>query len=164
MAVKQWYVLHTRSRQEKAVADHLAARNVEYFLPLARQVRFYGKRKAAVDLPIFPNYVFLCGEIEDAYNADRNGRLVNILSVADQERLVWELGNVRKAIKAQMTLDTCPHLHEGMCVEVRSGPMGGLQGVVDKRCRQLNRLVLQVDMLGRAVSVEVDASLLDPID
>jgi transcription antitermination factor NusG len=50
----------------------------------------------------------------------------------------------------------------GTKVEVRAGPFRGLQGVVDSRLKQ-NRLLLQVEMLSRAVSVEIDAALLDPI-
>jgi transcription antitermination factor NusG len=47
-------------------------------------------------------------------------------------------------------------------VEVRAGPFRGLQGVIDSRSK-LNRLILQIDMLGRAVSLEIDAALLEPV-
>ena len=40
---------------------------------------------------------------------------------------------------------------------------GGLQGLVEDRSRS-DRLILQIDMLGRAVSLEIDASLLDVIE
>jgi hypothetical protein len=46
---------------------------------------------------------------------------------------------------------------------VRSGPLRGLQGIIEHRGR-VNRLILQVEMLGQAVSLEVEASLLDPIN
>lgn len=160
---QQWHVLHTRSRQEKAVAGHLDARGVHHFLPTVNQVRFHGKRKVTAELPLFPGYVFLWGSREDAFSADRNGRLVSIVAVPDQQRLDWELANLKKALDAAVPLDPFPYLKVGLRAEVRSGPMQGLQGLIESRSR-MGRLILQVDMLGRALSVEIDASLLEVID
>lgn len=158
-----WHVLHTRSRQEKAIAQTLSAMGVAYFLPLVRQARYYGRRKLSVDLPLFPSYVFLRGGLEDAYEADRTGRIASIIPVVDQDRLDMELRNIYVALVGGADLEPYPHLTQGTRVEVRAGPFRGLQGVVDRRLKN-SRLILQVDMLGRAVSMEMDAALLDPID
>jgi transcription antitermination factor NusG len=48
-------------------------------------------------------------------------------------------------------------------VEVRSGPFRGLQGVIEEVGRN-DRLILQVQTLGRAVCLEIDGALLDPLD
>lgn len=158
----RWFVLHTRARQEKAVAHYLAQRGIEHFLPLSQQVRYYGRRKLRVELPVFPGYVFLRGSAEQAYEADRTRRLAQIIRVQDQQRLAWELANIRLALDREAVLEPYPHLKAGIRAEVRAGPMKGLQGVVETR--HADRLVLQVDMLGQAVSVEVDASLLEPLE
>jgi transcription antitermination factor NusG len=55
-----------------------------------------------------------------------------------------------------------PFLRNGLRVEVRSGPFRGLQGVIENRARQ-GRLILQVTTLGKAVSLEIDASLVEPV-
>ncbi|MFA9478213.1 UpxY family transcription antiterminator [Phycisphaerales bacterium AB-hyl4] len=159
----RWFVLHTKSRQEKAVADYLAKREVEHFLPLMEQVRYYGKRKARVELPMFPGYVFLHGTVEQAYDMDRTRRLAQIIPVTDQSQIDWELSNIRLAMERDLPVESYPYLKQGVRVEVRSGPMRGLQGIVADRTRR-DRLILQVDMLGQAVSVEVDGSLLDVLD
>src|SRR5918999_4935441 len=78
-----WHVLHTMSRQEKSLSRDLAAVNVPHYLPLVRQVRYYGKRKAVVEEPLFPGYVFLLGSLDDAYVADRTKRVANIIRVTD---------------------------------------------------------------------------------
>mgnify|MGYP003326937051 CR=1 FL=1 len=159
----RWYVLHTKSRQEKAVAKHLARRQANFFLPLVSQVRFYGRRKVSVDLPMFPGYVFLFGAREQAFEADRTKRLARIIEVADQQQIEWEIKNLQLAIEKAVPLDPYPYLRMGTRAEVRSGPFRGLQGVIEQRPRP-DRLMLQVDMLGRAVSVEIDGSLLEPIE
>jgi transcription antitermination factor NusG len=60
-------------------------------------------------------------------------------------------------------LDPHPFLQRGVRVEVRSGAFRGLCGVVEDRVK-MDRLLLQVDMLGRAMSLEVDGALLEPIE
>jgi transcription termination/antitermination protein NusG len=159
----QWFVLHTKSRQEKAVAELLGTLRIACFLPLQGHVRFYGKRKKQVSLPLFPGYVFLRGEVEQAYTADRSKRIAGIITVADQDRLTWELRNLQFALTAQAPLDPYPYLRAGIRAEVRAGPLKGLQGLIESRTRR-DRLLLQVDLLGRAVSVEVDGSLLEPLE
>lgn len=157
-----WYVLHTRSRQEKLLAGELAARDVRYFLPLVKRARVYGARKAVVEEPLFPGYVFLFGDVDQAYLADRTRRVANIIPVADQRQIEWELNNIRLALSQQAPLDPYPHLTKGVRVEVRSGPFRGLQGIVEEKGKE-SRLILQVDVLGRAVSLEIEGAMLEPL-
>lgn len=159
----QWHVLHVRSRQEKALAEELAAQRIAYYLPLIRQARYYGRRKAQVQVPLFPGYVFLLGSREDAFRADRTRRVASIIEVQQQERLEWELRNLSLALGRSAQLNPYPHLTEGLKVEVRSGPFCGLQGVIESRSCA-DRLILQVNMLGTASSLEIDGALLEPLD
>jgi transcription termination/antitermination protein NusG len=158
-----WHVLHTKSRQEKIVAADLAAMGIAYFLPLVSQVRYYGNRKARVNTPLFPGYVFLRGSTEQAYQADRTKRIANIIRVAAQESLDWELRNLHLALTRQAPLMPYPYLKKGVRVEIRSGPFRGLQGIVEDRAGT-DRLILSVDILGRSVSLEIDGALLQRLD
>ena|SRR5437867_1626223 len=160
---QRWRVLHTRSRQEKALALDLGAMGMNYYLPLVRKVCYHGRRKVAVDCPLFPSYVFLWGTRDQAYLADQTRRVASLLNVADQNKLQWELTNIQLALSNGPVLDPHPFLQKGMRVEVRAGPFRGLQGLVEAR-RANDRLILQVETFGRAVSLEIDGSLLDPID
>jgi transcription termination/antitermination protein NusG len=162
-ALDLWFVLRTKSRQEKILAGELSARGIRSFLPLMNCTRYYGGRKMQVELPVFPGYLFLRGEVDDAYEADRTRRVAQIIKVVDQTRLDQELCNLRLALQGSAPLDPYPYLRAGVRVEVRAGPFRGLQGVVEPGGRR-NRLVLQVEILGRAVSLEIDPSLLDVID
>jgi transcriptional antiterminator NusG len=157
-----WYVLHTKSRQEKILANELAARSVEHYLPLIKRPRFYGNRKATVEEPLFPGYVFLLGDVDQAYLADRTKRVANIIHVPDQRKFQWELDNIRLALSHDAPLDPYPDLIRGVRVEVRSGPFQGLQGVIEDKGKDA-RLILQVDVLGRAVSLEIHGALLEPL-
>src|SRR5215218_2778962 len=116
-----WYVLHTKSRQEK---------------------------------PLFPGYLFLRGSLDQAYVADRTKRVSNILKVHNQERMTWQLTNLSLALSHSVPLDPYPYLKEGVLVEVKAGAFRGLQGLIERRTGW-ERLILQVDLLGQAVSLEL---------
>jgi len=158
-----WWVLHTRPRQEKAVARDLAALDIRHFLPLVHHVRYYGRRKQRVYLPLFPGYVFLHGSAEQAWTLDRAGRLAQIIEVSDQALLEREIIAIQRVLESGHELDPHPYLHEGMRVEVRSGPLKGVQGVIERK-RGKRRLVLQIEVLGVGSSLEIDGSLLEPVE
>jgi transcriptional antiterminator NusG len=159
----EWFVLHVKSRHEKALAEELAFTGIDYYLPLVGQARYYGKRKAFVQMPLFPGYLFLRGTIEDAYRANSGKRVARILKVCDQQQLDGELENLHTALSQRIRLDPYPFLRAGIRVEVRAGPLRGLRGWVQDRTRR-NRLILQVEMLGKAASLEIDGALLDPLE
>lgn len=157
-----WYVLHTRSRQEKVLAAELSARDVGHYLPLITRTRYRGPRKVVVDEPLFPGYVFLFGDVDQAYFADRTKRVANIIPVPDQRRFEGELRIIRLALSQDAKLDPYPHLARGVRVEVRSGPFRGLQGIIEDKAKEA-RLILQVDVLGRAVSLEIQGASLERV-
>ncbi|QNN24870.1 hypothetical protein HED60_22175 [Planctomycetales bacterium ZRK34] len=158
-----WFVLHTRSRQEKALTADLLAMNVGVYLPLQSQIRFHGQRKVKARLPLFPGYLFLRGTREQAFLADRTRRVANIITVNDQQTIDCQLRNLHLALSQEAPLDPYPYLQKGTWVEVTAGPFRGLQGVVENRL-SADRLLLQIDMLGRAMSLEIDPSLLQVLD
>ena len=113
-----------------------------------------------MEVPLFQGYVFLHGALDDAYAADRTRRVAQIIQ---EKRLDWELRNIHIALGNCATLDPYPYLKSGVRVEVRHGPFLGLQGIIENRTRR-DRLILMIDILGSAVSLEVDGSLLDVIE
>src|SRR5436853_7924145 len=87
----RWHVIHTRSRQEKAVAEILSATGGTPYLPLHRRVMYYGHRKRVVEAPLFSCYLFLWGLPDHAYAAISSKRVAQIIAVPDQEALTDEL-------------------------------------------------------------------------
>ncbi len=162
-AARPWRVLHTRPRQEKAVRDVLGAAGIRHFLPTIRETKIYGHRKRIVERPLFPSYVFIQGAREEAWFAVGTKRVAQVIEAPDQDCLVHELEQIRCALKGSAVLDPYPFLQCGKHVRVSGGPFKGVEGVVDVRTRQ-DRLILKVDALGRAVGLEIDASLLEPVD
>jgi len=158
-----WTVLQVKSRQEKALANDLRVREIQHYLPLVRRVQAHGGRRITLELPLFPGYLFLAGTLDDVYTADRTRRVANIIPVYDQKQLDWELTNLRIALEGAASPDPYPFLKKGVRVEVRSGPFRGLEGLIEDRAGA-TRLILQIAILGRAVSIEIDGSQLEVVE
>ena len=60
-----WYVLYTKSRYEKAVADKLALSSIEVFCPLLKRKKLWSDRWKWVDEPLFRSYCFVSLEDKD---------------------------------------------------------------------------------------------------
>jgi transcription antitermination factor NusG len=160
---EQWCVAHTRSRQEKALVEDLDALGIRSYLPLAKSVRYYGKRKVTGSVPLFPGYVFLCGNKAELIAADRTKRVVRYIKAPDPERLRGELESIRTALECGGELMPTPMLHQGVLVEVTSGPFRGVRGVVASMTDAW-RVVLNVDLIGRAAAFEIERELLEPVE
>lgn len=55
----KWYVIYTKSRFEKAVADKLALNGVEVYCPLLRTRKKWSDRWKWVEEPLFRSYCFV---------------------------------------------------------------------------------------------------------
>ena len=159
----RWHVLHSRGRQEKALASTLSSMGIACYLPLRREMHLHRGRKVEVEVPVFPSYVFLWGDRDHAFAADRTRRVANLIVVNDQSRLEWELSNLHLALVTKAPLEPFPALQVGVPARVRVGPLAGLEGVVASRIRP-ERLVLQVRMLGTATSLEIGGEFLELLD
>lgn len=60
-----WYVLYTKSRYEKAVADKLALSGLEVYCPLLKRKKLWSDRWKWVEEPLFRSYCFVCLEEKD---------------------------------------------------------------------------------------------------
>ena len=153
----RWYVACTLARHEKAVADRLRNKDVETYLPLYWAVRSWGTRRVTLDLPLFPGYVFVRTQItRKARILEHPGviRLVGLngratpMADEDMERLRTSLS----ACKAE----PYPYLIAGRRVRIKSGPLSGVEGTIVRRKGGV-RLVVQIDLIQRAVLLELDA-------
>jgi transcription antitermination factor NusG len=158
----RWWVAHTRARNEKAFAWDLAGRGIGYFLPLVERLSVSGGKKRRTLVPLFPSYVFFCGDDNARYLAMTTNRLCQTLEVSNQGGLVVELSAIEKALSGKAELDLYPFAVAGQKCRIVAGPFQGLEGVVVHR-KQVARLVLEVAILGQGAALEIDTDLLEPI-
>ncbi|MHC4474894.1 MAG: transcription termination/antitermination protein NusG [Planctomycetota bacterium] len=156
----QWWVAHTKSRNEKALAHDLIYRNINYFLPMTWRVRRQKGRTIRSLLPLFSGYLFFCGQEEQRIELLRTNRVAGLITVTDQQKLIDELLQIQHALRAGAPLTPHKYIKIGQHCRVIGGPLYGLHGIVIKT-KTATRLVLQVDILGRATSVEIDSDVIE---
>ncbi len=159
----QWWVVHTRSRNEKALAHDLIRKNISYFLPMSWKIRRRSRRTIRSFLPLFSGYLFFCGQENQRIEVLRTNRVANLIEVIDQETLLDELVQIDQALRAGAPLTPHKYIKAGKRCKVIAGPFIGLEGIV-VRTEKATRLVLQVDMLGQASSVEIDIDMIEVLD
>ena len=159
----EWWVAHTKSRNEKALAHDLIRKGISYFLPMSWKVSRKSRRTIKSLLPLFAGYLFCCGRENDRIELLRTDRVANVIEVTDQEKIVKELLQIEQAIRAGAPLMPHKYVKAGQKCRVTAGPLMGLEGVVTQT-RGAMRLVLQVDMLGQAASVEIDLDMIETLE
>ena len=155
-----WWVAHTKSRNEKALAQDLSQKQVSYFLPMSWKVQRRHGRTIRSLLPLFSGYLFFCGQEKQRIEVLRTNRVANLIEVKDQRKLVAELLQIEKTIRAGAVLAPHKYMKAGQHCRVTAGPLAGLQGVILKT-KSVTHLVLQIDMLGQAARVEVDTDMIE---
>ncbi len=155
----RWWVAHTKPRQEKALARNLDAFRIFYYLPLAFRTtrsRRTGRRSTST-VPVFPSYLFFRATEQERHQSLTTNRIANTLAVMDQAELVHQLRQIQQLLAAGHEYRWHGSLEVGDLARIETGPFAGLEGVVRTR-RPRRRLILNVDMLGQSVSVEIAQS------
>ena len=159
----QWWVVHTKSRNEKALADDLMQRNICYFLPMSWKVRRIRGRKIRSLLPLFGGYMFFCGNEKDRLEVLRTNRVANLIEVWNVERFLRELTSLEQAISVGADLTPHKYIKKGQLCHVIAGPLAGSRGIAIKTLGKM-KLILRVEMLGQAASVEIDTDSIEIVD
>jgi len=154
----RWYAVFTMPRHEKRVAACCTERGIESFLPLYRvRNRWKNRCTATVELPLFPNYSFV--------RIDARAR-VQVLSLSSVRYIVSSghepspipdgyVSFLRAGLRAHR-IEPHPNLEVGDRVRIKTGPMAGIEGILDRHKSGL-RIVLKLEMIGRSIAVEVGA-------
>lgn len=163
-AQPRWYAAQTCSRHEKRVADQLASRAVQAFLPLYTAQRRWADRKALVDLPLFPSYLFVRIPLRDRLRVLELPGVVRLVSAHGRAVPLPddEIVALQNGLTAGGKAEPHPFLRVGTRVRVVAGPFSGTTGILLRKKDSL-RVVLSLDIIMRSVSVEVDACDVEPL-
>lgn len=161
-SVARWYAAYTKARHEKKVAAHLEMKQVEVFLPLYKTTHMWNKRRAVLDLPLFPGYIFVRTSLQDRLRVLGAPGLIQLVGsrgvpipLSDAE-----VQQLRTCLSLGLNAEPVPYLHSGDVVRILDGPLEGWKGKVLRRDGE-TRLVLSVDLIMRSVAVKVEACHLE---
>jgi len=166
---KNWYVIHTYSGYEDAVAKNLKQRieslgmedkifNV--IVPKEKKIKIKNGKRKTVEEKIYPGYVLVQMIVTDEswYVVRNTPRVTGFLgagttpipvSKADMDDLMkrMEMG------QPEMTID----FEVGANVKIVDGPFKGFEGKVSEIDKERGKIKVLVNMFGRDTPVELDS-------
>jgi transcription antitermination factor NusG len=158
----RWFVAHTKPRREKKLVDYCQRQGFAATLPCYSSAHKYRGKTVVFQKPLFPGYVFLQLESGQKDAVRQNDHVANLLTVFDQETFYHQLRDILLALESNLDVRLAPSIGEGMRVKIKSGPLQGIEGVVEQRYG-MNTVLLRLDFINQAAAVKVDADKLEQI-
>lgn len=157
-----WYVAHTKPRCEKKLAKFCEREGLPFELPCYDSARKYRGKSVVFHKPLFPGYVFLQLRKHNVSTVRQNDHVANLLDVFDQATLTRQLQEIHAALESGLVIQALPEIGEGSRVRIKSGPLQGVEGWVEKR-HGINVVLLRLDFINQAAAVKIEADLLEPV-
>jgi transcription antitermination factor NusG len=161
----RWYAAYTCANHEKQVAEQLRERSVEHFLPLYETVHRWKDRRVRLSLPLFPSYIFVRLPLRDRLNVLQVPSVVRLVGFGDGLPTALpeeEIEILRNGLGGDLRAQPHPYLTVGRRVRIKNGPLAGMEGILQRR-KGNYRVVICVDLIMRAISVEADVADVMPV-
>jgi transcription antitermination factor NusG len=160
----RWYAIYTCANHEKRVSGELRARFVEHFLPLYTSVRRWKDRRAQLELPLFPGYVFVRLALCDRLRVVQIPSVVRLVGFGGLPAALpdTEMEILHAGFGQSLRAEPHPFLTVGRRVRIAAGPFTGLEGVLKRKKGSL-RVVVSLELIQRSVAVDVDAADVRPV-
>jgi len=129
-----------------------------------RSRRRWSDRVKELELPLFPGYIFCKFDVLDRLPVLVIPGVISIVSSGKMPLPIPEqqIQAVQTVVTSGLPYGPLAALHAGQPVEVKYGPLRGLEGIV-LELRNTYQLIISVPLLSRSVSVVIDRDSVVPI-
>ncbi len=140
-----WYLVHSKPRQEGIAEMNLQRWNVETFCPQLKQTKLIRGKKRTVITPLFPGYLF---SRFDPYTEYRkvvySHGVANIVMFGTVPAKVDEeiIESIRARMHEGFVSLSPPSFISGQTVQIQEGPLKGLLGVFERELTGTQRVAL----------------------
>jgi transcription antitermination factor NusG len=137
-----WYVLYTKPRQEKKVADSLNAIGIEAYCPLVTVVKQWSDRKKKVQIPLINSYVFVNIEEQKREDVFKVYGIVRYLFWLGKPALVRaiEIEAMQKSLEVIVASFEVSAIQKETIYKIPEGPFQGFEGIV----KNMNATTIQL--------------------
>lgn len=142
----RWYAVYTYPNAERKVRDLAEGMGIESFLPLRRVVVQWNDRQKTVEVPLFPNYVFVKTSLDNKFALLGIKELVRFIAFGDAPVALrdGEMEAVRKIAggSPEIQHERC-HYPQWQQVRAGSRQFAGTEGVIVRNTAN-KRLAVQI--------------------
>jgi transcriptional antiterminator NusG len=153
----EWYAAYVKHQHEAKAEEQLKRKGVEVFLPRQKVVRRWADRNKTLLTPLFPGYLFVRSDLSNKLQILSTPGIFFIVENAGHACVIpkSEIDSIRKVIESGVQARVHPFVSSGDKVRILYGPLSDITGILTRFKNQC-RVVLAVEALQKAVSVEVD--------
>ncbi len=150
--------MHTKARLERRILSRLNQEGIDGFLPLHKVVRQWSDRKKKIEVPIFPNYIFVNIPLKNLFvplkvpgviGFVRNGERHPEVVKEKQIEILKHLSSARP-IGPILEFD----FNQGDKAFVVDGPFKGLNGYLVRKS-SANKLIIEIDVINQCLAIEL---------
>jgi transcriptional antiterminator NusG len=160
----EWFAVLTRSRHERRVHDQLVQKDLEAFFPTTKRWSRWQDRRKLVEWPLFPGYCFVRTVRTHMLPILSCPGVSHVVTIGGKPASIpdYQIDAIRRLMESALKYDVWPQIAEGDLVRVTGGPLIGARGRFVRKGADF-RLLLAVELLGRALSVQVSAADVEKI-
>jgi transcription antitermination factor NusG len=155
-----WYLLYTRLNFEMEIADRLAKKNIQYFLPLIGQPGHGHVKRRIKKTPLFPSYIFIkLITAEDYGKFNDSGFTGDCMKPGRKPVWVPEeiINQVRVATdKAECMYASAQYFQPGEQVELGQGVLSGVSGELIQYNGK-KKILIRVNIINRCILIDLPA-------
>jgi transcriptional antiterminator RfaH len=143
-----WFVIYTKSRQEKKVALQLEKMGITVYCPMINQIRQWSDRKKKVEVPLISSYVFVQLKERDREAVFEVPGIVRYVYWLEKPAIVRdeEIAVMKAWLSTQTVEAKVESLRRGDRMKLSSGLFEGKEGFVEEISK--NRVLLLLPDLG----------------
>jgi len=162
---ERWFAVRVKSRCEKMVASIAQNKGFEGFLPLYHTRNRWSDRLKAIELPLFPGYVFCRLDPQHRLPLLTIPGVLHFVGIGKTPAPIEdaEIAAIQTAVQSGLTTEPWPFLEVGQKVRLEDGPLAGLGGILVGTPNG-QRIVVSVTLLKRSVSVAIERHWVKPVD
>ena len=137
-----WYVIYTKPRNEKKVAERLQQIGITVYCPMITMMKQWSDRKKKVQIPLLNSYVFVCLEDKDREQVFQISGVVRYLFWLGKPAIVRdeEITALQEGLKDTIASFEVKGIKVGDLLPIPSGPFQGTEGII----KQINKNSLQL--------------------
>lgn len=150
-----WYVVYTKPKWEKKVADKLNQLGIECYCPLITQIKQWSDRKKKIEMPLFNSYVFVQLSDSDRNLVFQAQGVVRYLFWLGKPAIVkdQEIEIIRTSLKSPNLKDvSVSSIQVGDKIKLESGAFSNQNAVVQEVSN--NYYVLVLEALGCTLKIK----------
>ena len=165
MPSPRWYALTTKPRFERTTARYLRLKGFEELAPACRVRRRWSDRFKEIEQQLFPGYIFCQFTADQRLTVLTTPGVLSIVGFGKQLAPVddSEIAAIRAIVDSGARAWPWPYLRIGQRIRIEDGCLQGVSGTLVRE-NDFWRVVVNIEILQRAVAVEIDRDLIRAVE